>query len=130
MPGGHDRTLETLRLELKFLELGLYRTPTPSRPLFVFEDSPICPRYGAAACPNCVLMQFVSSECRSQPAPCHHIPLNDAGETVDSLYRTGTQEELEEALRNWLTATIRRLEEQQIQAGEISSFEMSSQVGR
>jgi len=127
MPRYDVRTLETLQLELKFLELGLYRAPTPSRPLLVFEDSPNCPRYGAAACPNCVLMQFVPSECRCQPVPCHHIRLNDARETVDSLCRTGTQEELEEALGRWLSATIRRLEEQQIETGDISNLETSPQ---
>jgi hypothetical protein len=42
---------------------------------------------------------------------CRYIPLNPAGETVDSLYRTGTQEELERALRSWLMATIQELEE-------------------
>jgi len=26
--------------------------------------------------PNCVLMQFVPSECRSEPVPCHHIPFS------------------------------------------------------
>jgi len=112
MPGYEARTLDTLRLELRFLELGLYHAPTPGRPPLVFEDSPTCPRCGAAACPSCPLMQFVPFEGRCEPVPCHHIRLNAACETVDSLYRTGTQEELEEALRSWLTATIRRLEEQ------------------
>lgn len=125
MPGYDARTLDTLRLELKFLELGLYHAPTPGRPLFVFEDSPACPRRGAPACPNCALMQFVPFACRCELVPCHHIRLNDGGETVDSLYRTGTQEELEEALRNWLAATIRKLEQKQIQAGNIACFEMS-----
>ena len=124
MPGYDVRTIDTLKLELRFLELGLYRGPTPGRPLFVFQDSPTCPRYRATACPDCVLMQFVPSECRGEPVPCHHIRLNDARETVDSLYRTGTQEELEQALRNWLTATIKRLEEKQIQAGNITGFEL------
>jgi len=121
MPGYN--VLDTLRLELEFLKLGLYRAPTPGRPLLIFQDSPTCPRYGASTCPNCALMQFVPSEGRSEPVPCHHIRLNDACETVDSLYRTGTQEELEKALRNWLTATIKRLEEEQIQGRKITSFE-------
>jgi hypothetical protein len=125
MPGYDLRVLDTLRLEQKFLELGLYRVPTPGRPPFAFEDSPTCPRYEATTCPNCELMQFVPSEYRSETVPCHHIPLNDAGETVDSLHRTGTQEELEEALRNWLTATIKRLEEQQIESGDIGGLETS-----
>jgi hypothetical protein len=33
-----------------------------------------------------------------------------SGETLESLYRTGTQLEIEEALGDWLRATIRRLE--------------------
>ena len=118
MPGPSLDVLDTLRLELKFLELRLYRAPTPGRPLLIFQDSPTCPRYGAASCPNCALMKFVPSECRSEPVPCHHIPLNKAGETVDNLYRTGTQEELEEALGTWLNGTIRRLEEEASEAGD------------
>jgi len=123
MPGYH--VLGVLRLELRFLELGLYRAPTPGRPLLIFQDSPTCPRYGAATCPNCALMQFVPSECRYEPAPCQQIPLNDARETVDSLYRTGTQEELEEAVGRWLTATIKRLEAQQAQSGDLNNVETS-----
>jgi len=123
MPGYH--VLDSLRLELKFLELGLYRARTAGRPLLIFQDSPICPRYAAATCPNCALMQFVPSECRSEEAPCQQIPLNDAGETVDSLYRTGTQEELEEAVGRWLTATIKRLEAQQTQSEDLNNVETS-----
>ena len=123
MPGYH--VLDSLRLELKFLELGLYRARTAGRPLLIFQDSPICPRYGAATCPNCALMQFVPSECRSEATPCQQIPLNDTRETVDSLYRTGTQEELEEAVGRWLTATIKRLEAQQAQGGDLNNVETS-----
>lgn len=125
MPGQQCDVLDILRLELEFLELGLYRAPTPGRPLLIFQDSPTCPRYGALACPNCVLMQFVPPERRSELVPCHEIRLNDACETVDSLSRTGTQEELEEALKNWLTATIKSLEEKQIPAKKITSLERS-----
>ena len=125
MPGCNFDVLNLLRLELNFLELGLYRAPTPGSPLLIFEDSPTCPRYGAGDCPNCVLMQFVPCECRSELVPCHHIRLNDAGETVDSLYRTGTQDELEAALGKWLSATIKRLEGKQIQNGDISKLETS-----
>lgn len=116
MPGQSIRVLETLRLELKLIELGLYRVPTPGGPLSVFEDSPACPRYGADFCTNCALMQFVPYGCRSEPVPCHHIRLTEADESIDSFYRTGTQEELEEALRNWLTATIKKLEQEPVQA--------------
>src|SRR5713226_5985374 len=65
------------------------------------------------ACPeaDCVLMDFMPKECRYEAVPCRHIPLNEAGETVDSLYRTGTNEEIERAVRQWLLTTIKRLEQ-------------------
>lgn len=56
-------------------------------------------------------MDFMPKECRYEAVPCRHIPLNEAGETVDSLYRTGTNEEIERALRQWLLTTIKRLEQ-------------------
>lgn len=115
MPGPNIRALETLRVELKFVELGLYRGSTPGRPLSVFEDSPICPRHGAGSCTSCALVKFVPYGLRAEPIPCHHIRLNEAHETIDSLYRTGTQEELEQVLQNWLTATIKTLEEAEVQ---------------
>jgi len=118
MPGHDIRALETLRVELKFVELGLYRAATPARPLSVFEDSPICPRHGAGSCTSCALIKFVPYALRSELVPCHHIRLNEAHETINSLYRTGTQEELEEALRNWLTDTIKALEEAEGQTGD------------
>lgn len=121
MPGHNIRALETLRLELKLVELGLYRAPTAGRPLSVFEDSPICPRYRADSCANCVLMKFVPYACRFEPVPCHYIRLNEAYETIDSLNRTGTQEELEKALQTWLTATIKMLEQEQVQSEEMSA---------
>lgn len=56
-------------------------------------------------------MQFVPESEQRSPAPCRYIPLNLDGETVDSLYRTGTRPELEHTVRHWLAATISRLEE-------------------
>ena len=70
-------------------------------------------------------MQFVPSECCSEAAPCQQIQLNDARETVNSLYRTGTQEELDEAVGRWLTATIKRLKVQQAQSGDLNNVETS-----
>ena len=124
MPGYDVRTLDALKLELKLVELGIYRPLAPGCPLFVFADSPVCTRYGGTSCAECVLLQFVPADCHSEQIPCHHIQLNDARETVDSLYRTGTQEELEAALRNWLTATITRVEEKRSEA-DVAGFEIS-----
>lgn len=110
--------LEVLKDELKFLESGGYaRSPSTSwRPVFVFEDSPACMNHGhmddPESCSDCVLMQLVPPEFRSVRTPCRQIPLNDAGETLDSLYRYGDEHEIEETVVKWLQATVSRLEEE------------------
>jgi hypothetical protein len=109
--------LEVLRDELKFIESGGYaRSPGTSwRPVFIFEDSPACINHGhmddPEPCSDCVLMQLVPPELRSAPVPCRRIPLNAAGETLDSLYRYGDEHEIEDTVVKWLQATICRLEE-------------------
>jgi hypothetical protein len=57
-------------------------------------------------------MQFVPSASRSEAVPCRHIPLNEAGDTVESFSYGRTQLGLEEALNAWLRATIKRLEQE------------------
>jgi len=59
-------------------------------------------------------MQLVPPEQRSEKIPCRHIPFNVFGENLDSLYRNGTQQEIEETVEEWLQATIQRLEEERI----------------
>lgn len=113
MKGENENTLQVLKSELKFVQNGGYRTPLVWRAPLVFEDSPTCPKEPCSACPdaNCVLMSFVPTKCRYEAVPCRHIPLNGMGETLDSLYRTGTNEEIEQTLENWLRGTIQQLEE-------------------
>jgi hypothetical protein len=104
--------LQVLKRELEFVEEGGYRSPQRWGVPFIFEDSPTCLRNPDSNCPSsgCALLRFVPVEHRSRPAACRYIALNEAGQTVDSLYRTGTQQQLEAALRRWLIATIGRLE--------------------
>jgi hypothetical protein len=72
--------------------------------------------YGAsedrATCSECWLMQFVPAERQSEKTPCRHVPLDSAGQTLDTLYAygTGKQREIEEALETWLKDRIHRLE--------------------
>jgi|HubBroStandDraft_2_1064218.scaffolds.fasta_scaffold236284_2 hypothetical protein len=115
MPKDNRNLLDVLRFELEFLEQGGYgRLPRESwRPRFIFEDSPTCMNFNSKdrePCDECLLMQFVPQDARTEQTPCIHIPLSPAGETIASLYRTGTQQELEDALGDWLRTTIRRLE--------------------
>jgi hypothetical protein len=117
MPRDNRDLLEVLKFELEFLEQGGYRRlPREAwRARFIFEDSPTCMNFSSKdrePCSECLLMQFVPEEARKEQVPCIHIPLSPSGDTLESLYRTGTQQEIEEALDAWLRATIHRLEAQ------------------
>lgn len=107
---------EVLKSELEFLNRGGYRK-TSWRPQFIFEDSPTCPNFGYSErrepCTECVLMQLVPAEKRAAKVPCRYVRLNDRGDTIESLYRSGNQEELESTLRTWLTREIKKLEDAQ-----------------
>lgn len=107
--------LDVLKFELEFLEQGGYgRLPRESwRPRLVFEDSPTCMNFNSKdrePCSECLLMQFVPEVARKEQTPCIHIPLSIRGETLENLYRTGTQQEIEAALGTWLRATIQKIE--------------------
>jgi hypothetical protein len=111
--------LETLRFELKFLQDGGYgRSPHAAwRPPLLFEDSPTCLNFAEPErphpCEECFLIHFVPEDRRNLESPCRHIPLDEKGQTLDSLYRTATQQELEEVYGNWLRRMIARLEQQE-----------------
>ena len=108
--------LEILKFELSFLEDGGYgRSPQSSwRAPAIFEDSPICPNFCDPArphpCESCLLEQFVPEGQQKESVPCRFIRLTEQGLTVEDLYRTGSQAEMEEALAKWLRAQIERIE--------------------
>ncbi|MFZ0200573.1 MAG: hypothetical protein WB523_20190 [Candidatus Sulfotelmatobacter sp.] len=115
MPRDDRNLLDVLKFELEFLEQGGYgRLPRESwRPRLIFEDSPTCMNFNSKdrePCAECLLMQFVPDEAREEQTPCIHIPLSSAGQTLENLYRTGTQQEIEAALGAWLRTTIAKLE--------------------
>jgi hypothetical protein len=108
--------LDVLKFELNFLEKGGYgrSVKTPWRPQFIFEDSPTCMNYDSkenkAPCSDCVLMQLVPLDGRSEAIPCRHIPFNAEGETLETLYAHGDQYETEEVYGKWLRETIGKLQ--------------------
>ncbi|HUO33363.1 MAG TPA: hypothetical protein VMU43_00080 [Candidatus Acidoferrum sp.] len=110
------KSLSALRAELAFIEAGGYRlSPKDNwRPKYMFEDSPMCFNRcmppGERHCSECALAPFVPEDFRDAKVPCNFVPLNSEGETVDSLYRTGTADELESAVLNWLRKMIASLE--------------------
>lgn len=110
--------LEVLKTELSFIESGGYgrSVRTPWLPTSTFKDSLTCINFGdpkrSRPCDECLLMQFVPPERRSAGVPCHHIPLDELGKTVHMLERWETQAEMENVVKNWLRATINRLDEE------------------
>jgi len=124
--------LEVLKCELKFLEDGGYtHSPkNPMRPLNIFEDSPACMNYDTrgnrAPCSDCVLMHLVPLEMRSAKIPCRHIPVNSSGDTLDSLYRSSEQYEIEEKFGEWLRAAIEQLEAERTAAQQRPLRELPS----
>jgi hypothetical protein len=109
---------EVLKSELDFAESGGYERSvrTPWLPTSIFQDSLTCLNFGDSKrthpCSECLLMQFVPPERHSAGVPCHHIPLDELGETVHSLERWETQKKMEKVAKNWPRPTIKRLEEE------------------
>jgi hypothetical protein len=113
----HDprRLVAVLEAELEFLETGRY--VGPSQPAWkapsLFLDSPSCLNFKQPhrpyPCSECFLIDFVPPSSLEESVPCHFIPLNEQGETVNSLERQAHQSEMEDALKKWLRATIARL---------------------
>ena len=113
-----NEIIEKLKLELEVLEKGGY-APSPREPHWaprIFRDSVSCPNLGldfkVEPCSECFLMYFVPPEHRGKENPCHHIPLNERGDTVASLMETGDNDRLQSALRSWLQKTMFRLAEE------------------
>jgi len=110
--------LEVLKFELAFLEQGGYgrSVRTPWKPTSIFQDSITCLNFDEPQrvhpCSECLLIDFVPPQERDAQVPCHHIPLNPNGETVDAVNRYDNQQELEEKVKAWLRATIKRIEAQ------------------
>ena len=108
--------LRVLKSELVFFDAGGYSAWAGARwrlPL-VFEESPACPNFNdmshSTACQDCVFMRLVPLRHRHAPVPCRHIVLDELGQTLETLYRAGTQDGLNRVYRRWLVKTIAQLE--------------------
>ena len=125
--------LEVLKAELNFIEKGGYGKPAgePWVSPSIFQDSLSCLNLGdpvrSHACSECLLIDFVPAEDQGEVVPCHHIPLTDTGETVERIEWSGDQQGLEESVKQWLRATIARVEQERaaILPGQRANCEMS-----
>ena len=108
--------LDALKFELHFLEHGGYERSVrePRKELSVFQDSPSCLNFALPErkhpCSECFLINFVPAEKRGESIPCHHIPLNDRGDTLESLQNYGRDFQVENAMREWLQKKIAEME--------------------
>jgi hypothetical protein len=108
--------IELLKDELDFIEKGGYgrSVRTPWKPKSAFQDSLTCINYGypyrAHPCNECHLLDFVSPEHQAEEVPCHFIPLNEAGETIEDLESLDNEAKLERNVRDWLRARITEIE--------------------
>ena len=119
MPLTKEEIIQTLRLEKSILVDGGYgrSVRTPQHETEYFRDSITCPNVGESEkvhpCSQCFLIEYVHPARKDLNLPCHFIPLNAEGETIDSLVGQGDVERLEQVLAQWIDSTIKRLEQAQ-----------------
>ena len=107
--------IRLLEAELDLIEGGGYglRAGRPPEEHPMFSESLACinhwivPGHEGGCEQDCALMQFVPDQHKQEELPCHFIPLNSAGQTVQSF--AGNQELLEETVKGWLREKIRQL---------------------
>ena len=115
--------LELLKDEFDFIDKGGYgrSVRTPWKPKSAFQDSLTCINYGypyrAHPCNECHLLNFVDPEHRAEDVPCHHIPLDESGETIEDLELEDNQAKLESGMKQWLRARISEIEEERAKQG-------------
>jgi len=115
--------LEKLKTELGDLEYGRRRRSVnmPWEEISFFQDSVTCLNAGLDGrphpCGQCMLMPYVPEGSRAENIPCHHIPLDERGNTIQNLDRGYNRHSVEEAVIGWLKKRIAELEKE-ASAGE------------
>jgi hypothetical protein len=119
--GRRSELIRLLEAELDLIEAGGYGQRVGGAQPQMFDRSLVCidhwfvPGVDSGCQQECALMSFVPEAHRNEPHPCHHIVLNDKGETVRSL--EGNQARLEREVKQWLRGTIQRLKIEETYSG-------------
>ena len=111
--------IEQLKFEIEMIEKGGY-DPSVREPLQnpeIFRDSITCLNVGLEekehSCSSCFLNEFAPPEVRNSNGDiCHKIPLNEKGDTVESLKTEDDPQKLQATVLSWLKRTIAKLEEE------------------
>jgi hypothetical protein len=111
--------IQQLKFEVEMIEKGGYHPSVREarREPEIFRDSITCLNVGLEekehACSSCFLSEFAPAEMRNSTGDiCHQIPLNERGDTVESLKTEGDPEKLQAAVLGWLKKTVAKLEQE------------------
>ena len=111
--------IEQLKFEIQLIEKGRYYPSVrePRHDPEIFRDSVTCLNVGLEEkehpCSSCFLSQFAPPGLRnSQGDICHKIPLNEKGDTVESLKAEDDPYKLQATVLGWLKKTIEKLEKE------------------
>jgi hypothetical protein len=111
--------IEQLKFEIDMMEKGGYSASVrePRQNPEIFRDSVTCLNVGLEekehACTSCFLSEFAPPEVRNSKGDiCHMIPLNEKGDTIESLKAEDDPQKLQAAVLSWLKRTVAKLEEE------------------
>jgi hypothetical protein len=116
---GFDKNemIEQLKLEIAMMEKGRYHPSVrePRQNPEIFRDSITCLNVGLKekehACTSCFLSEFAPPEVRASTGDiCHKIPLNEKGDTIESLKTEDDPQKLQATVLSWLKRTVAKLE--------------------
>jgi hypothetical protein len=109
--------IEQLKFEIEMIEKGRYypSVRSPREQPKIFRDTITCLNVGLAEkkypCSSCFLNEFVPPQSRNdQGEICHKIPLNEKGDTIESLKAADDPFRLQETVLGWLKNTVIELE--------------------
>lgn len=111
--------IQQLKFEVEMIEKGGYHPSVREarREPEIFRDSITCLNVGLEekehACSSCFLSEFAPAEVRNSSGDiCHQIPLNEKGDTVESLKAECDPYKLQAAVLGWLKNTVAKLEQE------------------
>jgi len=116
--------IEQLKFEIAMMEKGGYYPSVREarREPEIFRESITCLNVGLEekehACTSCFLSEFAPPEVRNSDGDiCHKIPLNEKGDTIESLKAADDPYKLQATVLAWLKKTVAKLE-QEVAAGK------------
>lgn len=111
--------IEKLKFEILLIEKGGYYPSVrePRHAPEIFRESVTCLNVGLEekehACSSCFLSEFAPPEVRNSNGDiCHKIPLNEKGDTVESLKTEDDPYKLQAIVLGWLKKTVAKLEQE------------------